>query len=125
MSIQRALSVDRSFYQDAACRSADGSTPKVAWTASTGRKYRIGGHIYPGEKLIDLALLTCSGCPVQWECASAAIEADERAGVWADTLDNLNWLRRQEADPATTLEMAKSAGVSVQRTIVLLKTRLT
>jgi len=123
LSIQRALQVDRSFYADAACSTAQG-TPKIAWIASPGRKYLVGANTYSGEKLIELALTVCSTCPVQWKCATAALEADERAGIWSDTLDNLHWLRRQ-GQHRETIEMAESAGVTVQRTIVMLRTRLT
>ena len=123
LSIQRALQVDRSFYTHAACRTERG-TPKIAWVASSGRKYQVGANYYSGDKLIELALTVCSTCPVQWQCANAALEADERAGIWADTLDNLHWLRRQ-GNHQEKLEMAESAGVTVQRTIVILRTHLT
>ena len=123
LSALRALSVDRGYYNKAACRTTD-MTPKAAWLAEKGRRYSIGGHIYPGEKLIELALLGCSACPVQWTCASAAIKADERAGVWSDTLENLRWLSTLD-DHETILEMAQSTEVTVQRTIVMLRSRLT
>jgi hypothetical protein len=119
----RALSVDRGYYADAHCRTP-AMTPKAAWLAESGRRYSIGGHSYRGEKLIELALLGCATCPVQWKCAAAAIEADERAGIWADSLDNLRWLAR-ETKYVDVLEMAESTGVTVQRTIVMLRSHLT
>lgn len=125
LSVQRAALVDRSFYVDAACRRIKpGSPQKTAWLAESGRKYRVGANIFDGDKLIEFALVTCAGCPVQWKCAAAAIEADERAGIWSDTLENLRHLQRR-ANYATILEMAESTGVSVQRTIAMLRTRLT
>lgn len=120
LSMQRAARVDRSFYVDASCRNEVRDTPKIAWIAVPGKKYRIGSNIYDGEKLTELALLTCSGCPVQWRCAAAAIEADESAGIWSDTLDNVRWLGRRPRHERV-LEMAQSTGVSVQRTIVMLR----
>ena len=124
LSIQRALEVDRSFYADAACRTT-ANTPKVAWVAMPNTKYHVGGNIYRGEKLIELALTTCTTCPVQWQCAATAIEADERAGIWGDSLDNLSWLRRKfPVDFAAKIKMAQSTGVSVQRMIRLLRQRL-
>lgn len=125
LSIQRALQVDRSFYVDAACQTPSG-TPKIAWVASPGGKYKVGANTYRGEKLIELALTICMTCPVQWECATAALDADERAGIWGDTLENLSWLRRKHpADYGKKIGMAQSTGVSVQRSIRLMRTRLT
>ena len=125
LSIQRALKVDRSFYDHAACRT-DAGTPKIAWVAAPGQRYKVGANNYSGTKLIELAMTTCSTCPVQWQCAIAALDADERAGVWADSLDQLHWLRRTyPRDYADKIEMAQSTGVSVQRTIRLLRQRLT
>ena len=124
LSIQRAALVDRSFYVDAVCRNEVRGTPKIAWTATPGRKYMVGSNRYDGEKLVELALLSCTGCPVQWKCAAAAIDADEAAGVWGDTLDNLRWLGKRP-DHARVLEMAQSTGTPVQRTIRFLRTRIT
>ena len=121
LSMQRAARVDRSFYVSAACRNDVRGTPKIAWTATPGRKYRVGANIFDADKLIELALLTCSICPVQWRCAAAAIEADESAGTWGDTLDNIRWLSRQ-SDPVNILEMAESTGTTVQRVIARLRT---
>jgi hypothetical protein len=124
LSIQRALRVDRSFYAEASCRTNEHTAPKIAWVASPGRNYKVGANRYSGEKLIELALSVCSTCPVQWQCASAALEADERAGVWSDTLENLHWLRRR-GNHEVTLRMAQSAGVTVQRTITMLRSGMT
>lgn len=96
----------------------------MAWLAESGRRYTLGGHSYRGEKLIELAMLGCSACPVQWRCAAAAIEADERAGIWGDTLDNIRWLGSR-AGHINELALAESTGVSVQRTISMLRTVLT
>lgn len=124
-SIRRAAEVDRSYYEDAACRNLNGQ-PKIAWTAEPGRNYTYGGHKYRGERLIELARQTCAICPVQWECASTAIQAYESAGIWGDTIENIRWLARTHPSNAVVkLEMAKSAGVTVQRTIQMLRTRLT
>lgn len=113
VSMQRAANVDRSFYSDAACRNEVRGTPKIAWTVAPGRKHRVGGNIYDADKLIELALLVCGMCPVQWQCAAAAIEADESAGTWADSLDNIRALSRRP-NWRVELELAQSTGVSVQ-----------
>lgn len=121
LSLRRAHDVDRSFYVNAACRTDQG-TPKVAWVAAPGEHHRVGAHIWKGSKLIELALSICSTCPVQWQCATAALDADERAGTWGDTLENLHWLRRRHpGDYAKKIELAQSTGVSVQRTIRLMR----
>jgi len=122
--MQRAAMVDRSFYVDAACRNDVRNTPKKAWTAEPGKKYRIGANLYDGDKLIELALLTCSGCPVQWRCAAAAIEADEPAGTWSDTLVNIRWLGRRP-DYQVALDRAQLNGMPVQQAILELRIRLT
>lgn len=128
LSIQRAASVDRSYYREALCINERNQTPKVAWLATPGKKYRVGAHIFDGDKLIELALTTCSICPVQWECTRTAIEADERWGIWGDTLDNIVWLdRRTKANGMSAvgvLDAAKQLGHSVQVTISTLRTRL-
>jgi hypothetical protein len=121
-SILRALRVDRSFYSDAHCRNQVKDTPKIAWTAEAGHKYRVGANIYDGSKLVELALVVCAGCPVQWQCAAAAIEAGESAGTWGDKLENIRWLSRHPKW-AEILEMAESTGVPVQRTVEMVRFR--
>lgn len=110
LSVQRAASVDRSFYAKALCVNDVPGVPRRAWLAVPGTKYRLGGNLYEGEKLIELALTTCLICPVQWECAWAAIEAGECAGIWADTLDNLRLVRRNKAK----MDIARRQGTPVQ-----------
>lgn len=122
LSLLRALKVDRSFYIDASCRNEIRNTPKIAWTATPGRKYQVGANVYDGDKLIELALLGCGGCPVQWRCASAAIEAGECAGTWSDKLENIRWLSKQP-NFEDALEMAQSTGVSVQKLIEQMRRR--
>jgi hypothetical protein len=123
MSIQRAANVDRSFHRDAMCRTP-GDTPALAWTAESKRKYPLGGQTYTGEKLIELACEVCRHCPVQWECVTAAIEGDERAGTWSAPIADVRWLGHKK-DWRDHVTMARSTGVSVQRLIVLLRSRMT
>lgn len=81
--------IDRSFYADALCRTDDG-VPKVAWTVDNRQAFhRIDGRLYKTSTLIDLALRTCQICPVQWECAAAAIESNELLGTWGDRIEHL------------------------------------
>lgn len=118
VSIRRALSVDRSWEVDAACRGR-GSWP---WVAEADRTYLIQGHRYSGVKLIELAMVTCQTCPVQWECAATAIRADEKAAIWGGaTADQLAIFRKRAGgvDRAVEiLEMGKSSGVTVGRLVL-------
>lgn len=123
VAILRALEVDRSYYDDALCKT-DKQTPKLAWTAEpgTGARYKIGNQRYSGDKLNEMALLVCAHCPVQWRCAEAAIDAGESGGVWADKLDNLR--RLVQAKPRgwrAILATAQQEGVSVQGTISMVR----
>lgn len=127
VSVLRALEVDRAFYADALCKT-DRNTPKLAWTADSGTtpRYKIGNQRYSGDKLNEMALLVCDHCPVQWQCAEAAIDAGEAGGVWADRLDNLHYLQaRRLTGWRDVLHMAQSTGVSVQRTIRMVRGGLT
>lgn len=111
LSVQRAAAVPRDYYAQALCRPGVSPAPSIAWTVEPGKKkHRVAGRIYDGETLVELALTTCRICPVQWECADAALRADERAGIWSDQLDNL-WRIR---DKPAVLVNAKAQGVPVQ-----------
>jgi len=124
LSVRRAHEADRSYYDRAMCRSIV-DTPKIAWLADPGRKYRYGNHLYSGTKLVELALKGCSMCPVQWDCARTAIQAGESAGIWSDTMDQLHWLyRTYPTRHIDIIEMARSTGVTVQKTIRHLRSGL-
>jgi hypothetical protein len=110
LSVQRAAAVSRDFYADALCIPSRTTHPSLAWIADPNKTYRLGSENVSGEVLIQWALTTCQICPVQWECASAALAAEEAAGIWADTLDNLRALRGRPE----VLVQAKRRGVSVQ-----------
>ena len=124
ISMRRAAEADRSYYPQAACRTT-GNTPRLAWTAEAGRKYKVGNMTYRGARLIELALEACRYCPVQWDCASTAIEAHESAGTWSDTIENVRWLGRQKNEHEKLIDMARSTGVPMQRAIVMLRDGLT
>lgn len=92
LHLQRALDVDRSFYRQAICRADDHDTPKLAWTAERRRTYEVGGQRIPGRKLIQMAAMVCQSCPVQWQCAGAAIEGEEPVGTWAAPIEDIHFL---------------------------------
>lgn len=111
IAVQRAAAVPRDYYAQALCRPGCSETPSIAWTVEPGKqKHLVAGHLYDGDTLVELALVTCRICPVQWECADAAIRAEEAAGIWADTLDNLRVFRNA---PGALMEL-KTSGVPVQ-----------
>lgn len=99
LSVQRAATVPRDFYDEAMCRPGRSEVISLAWIADPNQSYRLGTQRVKGTVLNSWALTVCHICPVQWECASAAIAADERAGVWGDTLDNLRALRNAGIQP--------------------------
>jgi hypothetical protein len=114
LSVQRAAAVPRDYYAQALCRPGESSVPSIAWTVEPGKKkHSVAGHLYDGDTLVELALTTCRICPVQWECAAAAIAAEEAAGIWSDHLDNLRVFRRT---PNVLLEL-KARGVPVQEAV--------
>ena len=127
VSVLRALEVDRSYYLQARCKT-DANTPKLAWTADPGTvaRYEVGSQRFTGDKLNELALLVCEHCPVQWRCAEAAIDAGESGGVWSDRPENLHYLSANRLkDWREILGMAQSTGVSVQKTIRMVRGGLT
>ncbi len=109
----RAGEVDRAYYSKALCRTVN-DTPKLAWVAEPSGKYRLGENAYRGEKLIEMALTVCAVCPVQWTCARAAIDGDERAGTWAAPMADLRWLRAAHPKQwRTIVDVAEAEGIPV------------
>lgn len=109
LAVQRAARVPRDYYDKALCRDVDENI-RIAWIAEPKVRYKFGTQRILGSVLNEFALETCRMCPVQWECAATALEADEAAGIWSDTLDNLRLLRNRP----DVLAKAKKRGVPVQ-----------
>lgn len=119
LSLLRAGSVNRDFYEHASCRT-DTGVVKKAWTAESGRRYKIGEQTYTGDKLIELALEVCRHCPVQHDCANAAIEAGELIGTWAIRIEDIRFLSKRPRWKEE-LELARSTGASVQSLVRMLR----
>ena len=81
LSVQRAAAVPRDFYAEALCRPGRSDVVALAWIADPNQSYKLGTQRVKGTVLNAMALATCRICPVQWECASAAILAEEAAGI--------------------------------------------
>lgn len=115
--------VDRSFYRDAACRQKHDGTPGLAWTAELKRSYQVGPNVFSGHKLIQMACIICKGCPVQWDCARAAIVASEPVGTWADKHENIAWLGKR-SDWKRILDRAEHEQTPVQVAIRNTRSRM-
>lgn len=108
LSVRRAASVSRDFYTDALCRTVNDEI-RFFWIADPRVRYGVGSQMIMGSVLNELALETCRLCPVQWECAITAIDADESAGVWGELLDYLRRVRNERV----VIERARAEGVPV------------
>lgn len=108
--------------EDGKCRGYNRSKQLAAGTPtpwqidppSSGNKRR-QLHI----EMINVALIVCSGCPAQYECATFATQA-VFAGTWSMEIGNLEWLRRQP-DWREIIANAERRHVPMQRTIVKLR----
>ncbi len=116
IAMRRAHEADRSYVDQARC-TTDTGKPKMIWTAEAERTYVIGDQKFKGETLNELAALECELCPVQWECAIAAIVAGEPIGVWGDTADRLRRFQHMHPDAIPALQAARVTRVTVRVTV--------
>lgn len=86
----------------------------IAWTIAKTERATVEGREMSGRKLIQYALLVCSGCPVQYDCARTAILTEASAGTWGATLEDLRWLIKKHRDPLGVIDAAEATGESVQ-----------
>lgn len=66
-----------------------------------------------GREMVKLALIHCAGCPVQYTCATYAVEAGMLAGTWAMKIVDLDWLRDRD-DWQEIIAAARKAGTPMQ-----------
>lgn len=130
--IRAAYGLDRSWRREAACRrwEPDETTPELeAWRRwdyegpsiwQVGHQQRVNG--VKGEKLIEMALLVCHGCPAQYDCATWAVEAMAAGGTYAMPLPALLWLQKQD-EPLDLIEMARAGRIPVQEVVAGARTR--
>lgn len=108
LAMRRAHEADRTYVDQARCLpSGDSTQPRVIWTAEPERTYNVAGQKLKGSTLNEWAALECEMCPVQWECAIAAIVAEEPIGVWGDTAENLRVFRARVTDPVAVMVSMK------------------
>lgn len=100
-------------------------TPRVAsirkggnpswWLVEPQEIYVYGDDVVEGDQLQELALQMCAMCPVQWDCVSAAVRANEPWGIWGVMPEDLARLTRMHGRRAETLiRQAEADGQPVQ-----------
>lgn len=126
--IRTAHGLDRAWWANAKCRQWE--PPSDDDTLGPWRDQRyVGPSIWQvewdqvitwrdhepirGQKLIELAVLICQGCPAQWDCADYAVRGLMQGGTWATTPRNLRWLIEDADDPLALIESARHAGQPV------------
>jgi hypothetical protein len=112
--IQCALGVSRDWTDEARCRRPGQRDARSLWLVSSGEVLDFGGSRYTGANLIQLALLTCLGCPVQWQCTRFALETWPNWGTWGVDISGLRWLKKRKAMGSALLDKAEEDGVPVQ-----------
>lgn len=75
-----------------------------------------------GSEMQKLALLSCHGCPAQYDCANYALEAGMLAGTWAMKAVDLNWLQKLDR-PAALRIIGKARRTKVAVQVVVRRER--
>lgn len=83
------------------------------WQVAPGKKY----DGLSGAELVKYALIICSGCPSQYDCAKFAVDAQMIAGTWSCPITQLRWLQKQD-DAHDLIEMARESGTPMQTVAV-------
>lgn len=79
------------------------------WQVAPGRRY----NGISGSELVKYALILCSNCPAQYDCATFAVKATMIAGTWSVPITQLRWLQNQP-DALDMIEQAREDDVPVQ-----------
>ena len=106
--ITTAFGLDRAWAKKGVCykyqRAEVGPTP---WQMDPGTG---------ADRIIEMALIACSGCRAQFDCATYAVQARVQAGTWAMPIDVLRWLHK-EPDRFELIESARTLGDPIARTL--------
>lgn len=124
--ITAAYDQDRTWVSRGKCRgwNADDELTPTPWQFDP--KQRVTIHdgrrdvVLRGQEMVELALMSCHSCPVQYACATYAVRARMLAGTWAMKIIDLTWLAKQE-DFEFIIEMAEAEGVPLQHWIPQLR----
>ncbi len=112
------------WHDEARCRSdaisrassKKGGLPSL-WLVKTDETYVFVGRRTSGAKLIELALLECAMCPVQWDCARFAVQVREPLGTWAMSIEDREWLQDQPIDADVFIKQAESDCRPIQHAV--------
>jgi hypothetical protein len=108
-----AVGVSREWISQALCIDEDGQSIRL-WHVNRNDWVKVGpGPKVKGEKFVEMALLVCHGCPVQWHCARFAVLTNAQACTWAAPLEDIQWLGRQP-DWEVVLDVAEEDQLPVQ-----------
>lgn len=110
--IVKVLGLDRTWMDHGACRNHE-LARKRAWTCRPNETVVVAGRRLDPKELIEAALMICSTCPAQYQCARWALEVREESGTWGMRHDDLLWLTRQPNGPGV-IDEAERANEPVQ-----------
>lgn len=109
--VRAGFGLDLSWKKEAKCKTETGLAGK-AWTTTSTETVTIGDERIPGRKLIQMAVMICRTCPVQWECARYAIKSEAEIGTWGSEISKIKTFgARHNYDDL--LDMAKDADIPV------------
>jgi hypothetical protein len=110
-----AYGLDTSWMDDGSCCGWGSNRPghPTPWQVAPGKKY----NGVSGAELVKYALIICSGCPSQYDCADYAVDGLMIAGTWAMPITQLRWLQKQ-SDAHDVIEMARVSGTPMQAVAV-------
>jgi len=124
--ITAAYEHDRTWASRGKCRgwNAEDELTPTPWQFDPKQRVTIvdGGRkvTLRGSELIELALMSCHSCPVQYACATYAVRARMLAGTWSMKIIDLTWLAKQD-DFEALIALAEEEGVPLQQWIPRLR----
>ncbi len=109
-----AFGVSRDWMRQGKCWKPTKRDPRNPWTMSAADAIVIGDTTYYGPELIELALMSCVSCPVQWACTRFALETWPNWGTWGLGISDLRWLHKHPGLADAILDESEEAGTPVQ-----------
>lgn len=108
---EATYALDRSWWNRAACHGwIRRSWVPTPWNVASSDEPVNG---VPCHKLVDLALIICSACPAQYDCARYATAGLVNAGTWGMRVKLLQWLQKQP-DGLDIIDQAEAEKAVVQ-----------
>lgn len=120
--IRAAFGLDTTWQEHGRCRSWRTDQPdakKSPWLEGATRGKNADG--VSGVEIVKAALMLCSSCPVQYDCAEYALQGLMIAGTWAMDINDLKWLQRQ-TDGQSIVDLARVQKRPVQDVVVQVHT---